>query len=435
MLLCIYETVILSIHPRIISARIISAKEEYMKRAALYLFISTASLILLLSCGGNVLEFLADTESKEAKRYEITKALDDGDYQSVIDKLTDSSYGFTEEERSLNLAAAHLGLSGFDIPSMVNDMLTASSEAVGLEDPDEILLDKLSDKATGDALLGMEMANDYYEKIYNGVTIGPTCTASDGITPKSECTCDDLKIQYLVLYDSMSNIQKDSCYYAGVLDLVSGFTSIAVVIDDISAWTDPQACVDDVDYDGSADAAEAAGCAQLDAISQGSCTDPGVDERSALVFDDLNDDYNTLPVEVLRITYATDILNCPGSADNIFYKHIYNAPGVIPSPVVTDGYCTQGLVDCNNVDYTSIQNNIDGNDCWPCPVQKVDEPLTYTNTIVEAINTGGDAITTLTGNEAMAESVDDFKIEICGTADCEVTESNLAAYLANSPSL
>ncbi|WP_022851811.1 hypothetical protein [Limisalsivibrio acetivorans] len=84
----------------------------------------TISVLMLLSlfiwaCGGaNSFESFADDDSGEARDYEIQQALDDGDYDKVIDMLEDETD--LSDQEQIYLASAYLGQVGIDFINILD---------------------------------------------------------------------------------------------------------------------------------------------------------------------------------------------------------------------------------------------------------------------------------------------------------------------------
>ncbi len=76
---------------------------------------------MMYGCGNNLFEFLSDEDSTDAKDYVISRDLDKGDFDSVLNN---------ENASPLDRSAAYLGLAGFDI----NDILDRMIDAEDVED-------------------------------------------------------------------------------------------------------------------------------------------------------------------------------------------------------------------------------------------------------------------------------------------------------------
>ena len=81
----------------------------------------------ILGCGdGNMLETMADKNSDAAKKEDARMAIDKGDWQAAIDGLKSEWESSGDPEIGADLAAAYMGLAGFDALSLVESAQTAA---------------------------------------------------------------------------------------------------------------------------------------------------------------------------------------------------------------------------------------------------------------------------------------------------------------------
>jgi len=139
-------------------------------------------------------------DSKEAYRYEILKALDSGAYDKVIELLENQEKyqkAFTKDELNLNLAAAYIGKAGYDVNTIINDIVETESEG----DAFKIFAQAISNKASGSAIKYLNKALEKYFSILNGVS------------------CDTP--------DNLTDYQKDACFLKGLIDFLKGLIETA----------------------------------------------------------------------------------------------------------------------------------------------------------------------------------------------------------------
>lgn len=363
-----------------------------MKRGILMLLLFAVPVLFLAGCGNNTFNFLADKDSAEALRYEITKALDDGDYDFVINKLeNDPAYqqAFADEDRYINLAAAHMGDAGFDITTVINDMI-----GTGQTDAFQGFVSALSARASGQGLNKLDRSVNNYEKILSGL----------------DCVQDK---------NILTDLQKDACFYSGIVNTVKATSSLTLLLggpEEVDEWINPDpAQCDDVDGNNIADVAQATACATsyaVDPTAVTTCT-----ETPLMASLDFSGGKSFTPLQVTVTTTGA-------CSDSTYYKliDINTTPN---SPAVTDGYCMTDYTECTPPDYVN---------CWPCPVvSDSGETLTVVDAVVEAINNGVDAIVSMLPegqDTGIVNSIDDFKTEICGSPDCTVTQTDIATYLS-----
>ena len=225
------------------------------------------SCLLLYGCGDNMFESVADDSSDEAKQVEISKALDNGEYQTVINALEgQTTYaGFSADETAINLAAAYVGVAGFDIPTLVNDFLNSKSDDPSVVDEDsfETLMSSVALKLTANAsgvISNLDNASTTYGRL----------------TTSNDCATPDL-----------TRYEKDACFFKGLIDVARATTGLTLPLgsDDvadigtvISAWSTQNdvgapayTCSEDADQGGVLDVADATACGAEYAVL-GSCS-------------------------------------------------------------------------------------------------------------------------------------------------------------------
>jgi len=339
-------------------------------------------------------------DTSEAKRYEILQKLDEGNYQYVIDKLeNDKSYqsAFSKEELKVNLAAAYIGKAGFDINSLINDMINSSDES---NDGYRLFIKALSKRINGNSLNDLDKANIYYkEAIGNSIQ-----NISD--------YCDTHK-------NELSTLQKDACFYIGLVDtakatssfglLLSGGTDtnqdgdIAEIIVD---WLDQSSnnsteCKNyDIDNNGIADPADATAC-EIEYSVNGSCSNPNITTTTQnITFTKNNKNYT---YTLLTISLNPDLTICNGKSQKVYKKLISQEDGL---PVIVDGYCKLDFSQCT-----------DNNECYPCPVLNEEgEDKNIAEAVIETINNGADSIISVLPEEQQNDvknAIKDFKKDLC----------------------
>ncbi len=354
-----------------------------MKRALMVLLMGTVALALL-SCSG----YNTGDSSAEARRYEILQALDSGNYDFVIQALEpDPTYdgAFTSEEGRLNLAAAYVGKAGFDINDIVKSMINSS---------------------------GQQQNNDFQNFI---------STLSETIGGKGYPLLDQATVQYKnIIPDctltSLTDIQKDACFYRGIVDATKAATATGLIVGDIDSWLNPQGCTDDANNDNISDGAQATACAIV--YAENSATDCGDSDTTTNLASQGNVIFNTSTGQVtLELTEITIGPAGPCTTSNTFYNLITNNGEV----VVTDGTCDTNLNPCTGTP---------SGGCYPCPVFDPNgQPYTVVNTVVDAIGSSADALTALLPqNSDVSQSIQDFLTEVCGN-DGTCTQSDIETYL------
>lgn len=375
-----------------------------MKRVFWLVILVAGLSLILVSCGSNVFKSVSDENSEEACKYEVTKSLDEGQYDTVINKLQDGgrcASKVSNEDKNMYLAAAYMGKGGVDMNEILNDVIDAN---VG-EDAYKSFVSAIGKSAKGQNIPYLDQAGNYYGKV------APDCNSPQ------------------------NDLQKDACFYTGILDLQAATTSLALLIggeeEDIAQaiqdWIDGTtgtktlSCQKDVNQDKVTDEAQASACA-IEYANSGVCidttdTDYTVTGPKALIFTkgSINYNYNAILITISASSPCTTNNNSIRLIDS-----------VVNSPALTERFCQTDFSSCSNVVY-----NLNTNTCWPCPVVK-DEGGSYTvnEMVVDTINSGMDNILALlpAGQQLdVQEAVEKFKQEVCGSSTC--TQQQIANYL------
>ncbi|WP_457641167.1 hypothetical protein [Persephonella sp.] len=352
--------------------------------------------IFLFSCGGYDSIGLSDDESGEACRYDVVTALDQGNYDYVIQKLSSDitcNGGMTAEEGNINLAAAYVGKAGFTIPDIVNDILKSQVD-INLNTSKNYQFDQflevLSTKAKASNITLLEKASQAYRSVVDD------CTALN-----------------------LDDIEKDACFYRGLVESARSSISLAFTLENIGSWLDPdpKTC-EDINGNSVGDNGDIEACALEYAVNN-TCTISGVNLQS------MNNNVTFtggFSYESVKIIVNSTTSGCSNKES---YKLIYRS-GNIKTVVLTEGYCDTDYNPCSSPDGTT---------CLPCPVLDANgNPYTVEGTILDAIENAADLMTEIVGdvNADVQQAIDDFRNEVCAAADGDLTTcttEDLAQYL------
>ncbi len=321
-------------------------------------------------------------DSKEAYRYEILKALDSGNYDKVIELLEnnkDYMDVFTPEELNINLAAAYIGKAGYDVNTIINDIIETDSKG----DAFKLFTQAISNKASGSSIQYLNKAIEKYLSILNGAS------------------CDSP--------DSLDDYQKDACFLKGLIETAKGTNSLVLILEDnpqeradtVEKWIEGvnPCSSDDINANSIPDEIDATACA-IEYANNGTCSVPNLSVSTASVSFTKNS--STLDYTVLSIEVNPDA-SCTGTlSSKTFYKLVSNT-----DVVLTDGYCDTNFNPCSSPDGTT---------CYPCPVVTDSTNLTVEDTIVDTINTGVDSVVSSLPEDVQSdveENIQKFKREIC----------------------
>ncbi len=361
-----------------------------------YLFLSVVSIFFLTACD------LSGEDTPEAKRYELLQKLDEGDYDFVIQKLeNDKSYqeAFRKDERYVNLAAAYIGKAGYDINSLINDMIDSDE---GNGDAYQGFIKALSHRINGDSVSLLDKAVELYKE-----------ALGDNIT--------DINTYCENNSDNLTPYQKDACFYVGLVETAKATSSVGLLLkggtnpsqdgtvsDIIQKWIEqdenenPNVCdLDDIDNNGVIDPADAAAC-EIEYATKQKCSNKHITTSTETVtFTKGSKTYN---YTLLKITLSPDTTVCAGKNPKHYKKLISLDKNL---PVLSDTYC--------KTDFTPCDEGTEG--CYPCPViDPTGDDIDVGEAVIDAINNGADSlISTLPEDEQneVKDAIKDFTKDLC----------------------
>ena len=342
------------------------------------------SLIVLSGCGGYSDLGISDENSTEAKRYEILKALDEGNYDKVINALKEDptySGAFSPEEGKLNLAAAYVGKAGFDIARLIKNMIDAKDN----QDPFAQFVTIVSKTLKDRGSIFLNKALQIYSEI------APACNP----VPQDP-------------------VKKDACFYKAVVDATLAAVSVKNIVSDPNQWLNPQGCIQDANQNNVGDEAEASACV-IEYAVKGSCSISGV-TVSNLGDITFTSNGSSFTYTLLEINVSPSY---PCTQGNTFYRLIDRKTS---TAIVTEGFCTKDFTPCNSPDPNA--------GCYPCPLVDLEtgEDISVTEAITNALDSSQDLINNLVSGTESQQAVEDFVREVCG-ADLQCTDEEIANYL------
>ncbi|SNR64876.1 hypothetical protein [Desulfurobacterium atlanticum] len=341
--------------------------------------------VLLISAGCNSFESISDSESPEACKYEVTKALDKQDYDKAIALLNGiCKTAFSDEKRNINLGAAYLGKAGYDIPSLLSDLLDSTDS----DDPMATFLSKVAGENPGDDLKDLEEARKYYSNALGNID------------------CNSTSLDYF---------EKDVCFFKGIADFAKAATSFSLLFQSVGVeenvqqvieiWaggndTESLTCDLDANQNNVPDSVEfSAGALEYAATGNVTSCDSVVPEGNFTF------GYPNKKFEVIKLT-----INANGTcSDNATdYKVLEILSSDTKTVVLTDGYCdADNGTTCDALNETAR--------CYPCPIVTENDTETVISSIVELINNGTETMASVISddNEDVEESLTDIKRDIC----------------------
>ncbi|RFA29828.1 hypothetical protein CAI21_08295 [Alkalilimnicola ehrlichii] len=372
---------------------------------------------------------LADDSSPEACRYDANKALDQGRWDRAINLLQRSSCrsAYSDDERLLNLAAAHIGRAGYDIVDVLEELIDNDDG-----DASDRLIEAFSRMgASRSSLSDLDRAQRYHLDMWAGAATSMAQACSNP--------------------DHLGTLHKDACLFNGLMAAAKTGNTIGLLVgtDDLSTWlsgsTDGLSCTNDRNDNGTVDTAEITACSLQAALAggtSGTCTNgiawevegPLPEGLSELNFVD-NVGNTVATATPYRFTVAAAGA-CAGEDDKESWRLIDQQ-----EVLVTSGFCARTDLNSEYAEANPQQ------DIWPCPVLNGEGngSLTVTNTLITALNEDADTLISVlpaSQREDAKENIDDLRRDICndGTASgCtqdadgkyHITPAALEHYLEN----
>ena len=240
------------------------------------------SLLFLSGCGSNLFESLADEDSVEACKYQVSVDLDDGNYDSVLNSSCADE---------LQMGAAYFGKAGFDVEDVINGL----SESSGQSSPLGGYVSSLITAVDEDDLNNLDNSANEYDKV----------SPSD-------------------------NSYKDAQFYLALARTIKSLALIKLVID-FDGDGELSDC--DINGNGTKDDADVVACALLAAAGQ-ACTDAAY----VLTPTDINILNKSGTYRGITVTIAGGpTASCPAD-----YKKLhYNSGGNYRVAVVTSETCQE----------------------------------------------------------------------------------------------
>jgi len=350
-------------------------------KKSMVMFLSLIVSIFFIGCGD---------ESSTTCRIDVQKAIDEGNYDTAIDKLNGGCGGsYSASDLNYNLGVAYMGKSGFGVSEVINMILKSDEDDEAFNG----FTRSVSKNSKSGSIASLIKAKDYLLASANFNS--SQCSSVGG--------GDDERVL-------------NACFYVG-------FSGTLLTANTITKLTK--------NIDG-----------LLDAIDDNKSQDVPLDMNATLNALDWASDGNTStpPTKIIPVTInGTNYqhLEVHGGG-KVFYRLAdKDAPDSNSSTILTDGYCdVNGSKDpCNgieNPDGSIDTSATNAGSCYACPVMLDDEAITTTQALVDSLNSGFDsitAVTSVTDDSEVQKSVDEYKEEIDKDGSGQISTQEIIKYL------
>lgn len=352
-----------------------------MKRQLIYLPLFFV-LLFFYSCGDNAFKFMADDSSQEACRYEVSKNLDSGNWDAVINS---SCAG------PMDKGAAYFGKAGFDVKDVINRLSEAQDET----EPVNIYMKALVPKVDESTLNYLDSAAGEYGQV-----------------------------------SSDSPHYKDAQFYLSLVNAMKGLSLAKIVIDTdgdgkllTNCDRNDNKVPDDVDatacallVSGQLYNNQTPDCSSLN--GNGSVTfswSPDAPPGTYLTLKDQQGNQKNGNYKGIIVNISGNGISDGCPQDDIYRKRLLFPSGnYVVVSVTTSNVCSDQY-----------------NQNWPCPIEVGGQPLDLVTAIDQAVQ----AMITSMGNALpgvstdVVNSINEIRQDACGGDTC--TSSEIADYLKN----
>ncbi len=348
-----------------------------------------ATVLMLSGCG----------ESDSTCRIDVQNAIDTGNYNVAISLLEgECQTVYTLSDLNMNLASVYMGKSGYSV-SDVADMLINANDTQN--DAFSSFILSVDEKKNPDSLQLLTKAQEYY---IAAIAADTNSTVTELCSRENLDLNNDSRLENACLYISFNDTIK----------MTNTVTYLTGNVDQLVASLNNDADITPYDMQAS-----------MDALAWLIDTTFSPKEGNITAQD----------VNISNKSYAHVVVNY--GENGVFYRLGKSiVKGVANSTVLTDGYCDS---DGNRTACEGIENedgsinmaNALASSCYACPVVFDDNGRTedVVKLLVDTFNSGAETITAIVDDPDLTQSIDDFKVDIAGNADVNITVDDIINYL------
>lgn len=360
----------------------------------------TTSLVASL-----VLSGCGNSEDSTTCEFDVQSSLDKKEYSKVKELLAgECSDTFSVSDKSYTLALAYMGESGYAASDVIQMLIDAGND----DDAFVSFTKKVDDKKESGTIVALEKAKELF---------------ADSIDNKA--STDDIlaKCNEIDQNPKASSREKNACAYLGFNRTLTTAATVSYLTNDIDSAMNAIASKDDSDNGEEKATTPLDLKASLDALEWASNEE--ITNGSEITEKDItiaNKAYKALTVKLEGKT---------------FYRLAEeNAPAEEASTVLTSGYCDKNAnkENCNDIENTDGSIKDTEKECYACPIiGSENETLKVSDTLVDSINDGKDAILATIDDEDVRDSIDKFIDDISDSDDeeKEITMEDIINYLNN----
>ena len=335
-------------------------------------------------------------------RIDVQKAIDEGRYDDAIADMNGScKNAFDASDLAMNMASAYMGKSGYSV-SDISDMLINNNNG---KNAFSSFLSSVNKKKQPDSLPLLNKANTYYIN--------------------SIATNGDTNTQRLC---SPENVNKNAraanaCLYIGFNQTVITANTVTYLtgnVDQVVKAIDDNTQTNKTPYDMKA---------SLDALNWVVNASYTPDNNTKIT--------GPTPVTIQGEKFAKVIVTYSDNGEKVFYRLAKSSTRETNNTtVITDGYCDKdgnrtACADINNSDGSIDMSNTNAGNCYACPIvfDANNSSTDVAQLLVNTLNGGTDTIISVSNDKNIKKSINDFKKNITGSIDGNVTIDEIIKYL------
>jgi hypothetical protein len=332
-------------------------------------------------------------------RFGVQNAIDKGNYDKAISDLKGQcSTAFTKSDLNMNLAAAYMGKSGYSVSDIADTLINSNKNG---SNAFTSFLDNVNGKKQPESLPNLYTAGDYFIAAIESNTTVPVSTL---------CSASVIR--------SLDNSRRtNACLYIGFNETIKTANTITYLTGNVNSLVNSiNSQQNNTPYDMKA---------SLDALAW-SMSSNYVSKGANITAVDVN--ISGTRFAHVKVDYGTN---------GLFYRLAKSmTQDANNSTVVTDGYCDANgsKVNCTgieNADGSIDTANSNAANCYACPVvfDSNNTTLGVGELLVNSLNSGSETIAAVANDPDITNSIGDFKYEITGRRDGNVTIQEIINYL------
>jgi hypothetical protein len=360
--------------------------------------------VLATSMVAASLFFAGCGEDSTGCRFEIQQDLDQARFDDAIDKLDGScATTYTASDRYFNLATAYMGKAGFGAIDVVKIVLDANDTDGNAFSS---FTRSVSDNINDDSLSFLKKSQNYFL-----LSVNPENNASKDVCSDTNTTDNN----------TTDSRVENACFYVGFNQTFQATTAITYLTNDVDTLVK---ALDDTNTTATTPLDMEV---SLDALAWATDTNNTLPNGSVITPTDVT-------ISGHPYTHLVIDINDSNNVPVTFYRLAKSSiRDVNNSTVITSGYCNadgnktvcEGIEDNVTGAITSL-NPVNGYTCYACPVMMDgNNSQSIADLLVDTLNGGTNTLTTVSDDEEIKDSLDQFVQDLTGDKNAKAGDTNV----------